>query len=391
MSFRHVVSSFFRMEAASGQLLIAAALLALIINNSPLAFLYNGLLDTPVMVRVGALEIGKPLLLWINDGLMALFFLTIGLEVKREVLEGHLSHPSQIVLPGMAAIGGMLVPALVYWAINRNHPEALGGWAIPMATDIAFALGVLALLGARVPLTLKLFLLTLAIIDDLGAIIVIALFYSADLSTRSLLLAAVCIAVLIGLNRAGVQKLSPYMVVGLILWVCVLKSGVHATLAGVTLAFTIPLRTREGVPSPARALEHTLHPWVIFGILPLFAFANAGVPLTGLGLDSFLHTVPLGIACGLLVGKTVGVFGLSWLAIVLGIAKLPEGANWGQVLGVAVLCGIGFTMSLFVGSLAFEPGVSPLAGMDRIGILSGSFFAALLGYLIMAKASKTPR
>ncbi len=388
MAFRHVLTSFFRLEAASGLLLITAAVLALIINNSPLAFLYNGLLTTPVAVQVGALEIAKPLLLWINDGLMALFFLTIGLEVKREVLEGHLSHPSQIVLPGMAAIGGMLVPAMVYWAINRNHPEAIGGWAIPMATDIAFALGVLALLGARVPLTLKLFLMTLAIIDDLGAIIVIALFYSADLSTRSLLMAATCIVVLIAMNRAGVQKLTPFVLVGLVLWVCVLKSGVHATLAGVALAFTIPLRTEGGVPSPARALEHALHPWVIYGILPLFAFANAGVPLAGVGLDSFLHPVPLGIAAGLLVGKTVGVFGLAWLAIAVGIAKLPEGANWGQVLGVAVLCGIGFTMSLFVGSLAFEPAISPLAGMDRIGILTGSFFAAVIGYVIMAKASK---
>ncbi len=388
MSVRHALTRFFRLEAASGLLLIAAAVLALIINNSPLDFLYNGLLETPVVVQVGALKIAKPLLLWINDGLMALFFLTIGLEVKREVLEGHLSHPSQIVLPGMAAIGGMVVPALVYWVINRQHPEAMDGWAIPMATDIAFALGVLALLGKRVPLTLKLFLMTLAIIDDLGAIIVIALFYSGDLSTLSLLLAGACLAVLIGMNRAGVQTLSPYVLVGLILWVCVLKSGVHATLAGVALAFTIPLRTRDGVPSPARALEHGLHPWVVFGVLPLFAFANAGVPLAGVGLDSFLHSVPLGIASGLLLGKTVGVFGMAWLAIAVGIAKLPEGANWGQVLGVAVLCGIGFTMSLFVGSLAFEPGESALAGMDRIGILTGSFFAAVIGYGVMAKASK---
>ena len=388
MSVRHALTRFFRLEAASGLLLIAAAVLALIINNSPLDFLYNGLLETPVVVQVGGLKIAKPLLLWINDGLMALFFLTIGLEVKREVLEGHLSHPSQIVLPGMAAIGGMVVPALVYWAINRHHPEAMDGWAIPMATDIAFALGVLALLGKRVPLTLKLFLMTLAIIDDLGAIIVIALFYSGDLSTLSLLLAGACLAVLIGMNRAGVQTLSPYVLVGLILWVCVLKSGVHATLAGVALAFTISLRTRDGVPSPARALEHGLHPWVVFGVLPLFAFANAGVPLAGVGLDSFLHSVPLGIASGLLLGKTVGVFGLAWLAIAVGIAKLPEGANWGQVLGVAVLCGIGFTMSLFVGSLAFEPGESALAGMDRIGILTGSFFAAVIGYGVMVKASK---
>ncbi|AAY90571.1 Na+/H+ antiporter NhaA [Pseudomonas protegens] len=388
MPLRSTFTRFFAMEAASGLLLIAAAILALIINNSPLSWLYNGLLETPVVAQVGALKIAKPLLLWINDGLMALFFLLIGLEVKREVLEGQLAKPSQIVLPGAAAIGGMLVPALIYWFLNRDNPPALNGWAIPTATDIAFALGVLALLGKRVPTSLKLFLMTLAIIDDLGAIVIIAIFYSGTLSTLSLMLAGACIAALVAMNRMGVVKLGPYMIIGLILWVCVLKSGVHATLAGVTLAFCIPLRTRNAEPSPLKALEHALHPWVSFGILPLFAFANAGLSLSGVTLESFTHHVPMGIAVGLLLGKTIGVFGLTWMAVKTGIAALPSGANWGQVLGVAILCGIGFTMSLFVGSLAFEPGSSEYAGMDRMGILTGSLFAALIGYAVTAAASR---
>lgn len=388
MPLRSTFTRFFAMEAASGLLLIAAAILALIINNSPLSWLYNGLLETPVVAQIGALKIAKPLLLWINDGLMALFFLLIGLEVKREVLEGQLSKPSQIVLPGMAAIGGMLVPALIYWFLNRDNPAALNGWAIPTATDIAFALGVLALLGKRVPTSLKLFLMTLAIIDDLGAIVIIAIFYSGALSTLSLMLAAACIAALVAMNRMGVVKLGPYMIIGLILWVCVLKSGVHATLAGVILAFCIPLRTRNAEPSPSQALEHALHPWVAFGILPLFAFANAGLSLSGVTLESFTHHVPMGIAIGLLLGKTIGVFGLSWLAVKTGLTALPAGANWGQILGVAILCGIGFTMSLFVGSLAFEPGSSDYAGMDRMGILTGSLLAALIGYTVTAAASR---
>jgi NhaA family Na+:H+ antiporter len=388
MPLRSTFTRFFQLEAASGLLLIAAAILALIINNSPLSWLYNGLLETPVVAQIGALKIAKPLLLWINDGLMAMFFLLIGLEVKREVLNGQLSKPSQIVLPGAAAIGGMVVPALIYWFLNRDNPPALNGWAIPTATDIAFALGVLALLGKRVPVSLKLFLMTLAIIDDLGAIIIIAIFYSGELSTLSLALAAACIAALIGMNRLGVVKLGPYMIIGLILWVCVLKSGVHATLAGVTLAFCIPLRTKNAEPSPLLTLEHALHPWVAYGILPLFAFANAGLSLSGVTTESFTHNVPMGIAIGLLLGKTVGVYGLTWLAVKTGIAALPQGANWGQVLGVAILCGIGFTMSLFVGSLAFEPGVSDYAGMDRMGILTGSILAALVGYAVTAAASR---
>ena len=385
---RSLFTRFFQLEAASGLLLIAAAVLALIINNSPLSYLYGGLLDVPVAVQVGALNIAKPLLLWINDGLMALFFLLIGLEVKREVVDGHLSKPSQVILPATAAVGGMVVPALIYWFINRDNPAAVAGWAIPTATDIAFALGVLALLGKRIPVSLKLFLMTLAIIDDLGAIIVIALFYSGTLSSVSLLLAAACLVVLVAMNRLGVVKLGPYMIVGLILWVCVLKSGVHATLAGVALALCIPLRTRNAESSPLLALEHALHPWVAYAILPLFAFANAGVSLTGMTLDSFTHPVPMGITVGLLLGKTVGVFGLTWVAVKLRLAALPAGAGWGQILGVAILCGIGFTMSLFVGSLAFAPGSSEYAGMDRMGILTGSFFAAVIGYAVTAMASR---
>ncbi|WP_314387212.1 Na+/H+ antiporter NhaA [Pseudomonas brenneri] len=388
MPLRSTFTRFFQLEAASGLLLIAAAALALIINNSPLSSFYNSFLEVPVAVQIGALQIAKPSLLWINDGLMALFFLLIGLEVKRELLDGHLSKPSQVVLPGAAAIGGMVVPALIYWALNKDNPAALGGWAIPMATDIAFALGVLALLGKRVPVSLKLFLMTLAIIDDLGAIIVIAIFYSGDLSTASLAGAGACLVALIAMNRLGVVKLGPYLIIGLILWVCVLKSGVHATLAGVTLAFCIPLRTKNAEPSPLLGLEHALHPWVAYGILPLFAFANAGVSLAGVNLESFTHHVPMGIAAGLLVGKTVGVYGLTWLAVKTGLAALPTGANWGQVMGVAILCGIGFTMSLFVGSLAFVPGSSEYAGMDRMGILTGSILAALIGYAVTAMASR---
>ncbi|HDS0917071.1 TPA: Na+/H+ antiporter NhaA [Pseudomonas putida] len=388
---RSLFTRFFQLEAASGLLLIAAAVLALIINNSPLSYLYSGLLDVPVAVQVGALNIAKPLLLWINDGLMALFFLLIGLEVKREVVDGHLSKPSQVILPATAAVGGMVIPALLYWFINRDNPAAVAGWAIPTATDIAFALGVLALLGKRVPVSLKLFLMTLAIIDDLGAIIVIALFYSGTLSSVSLLLAAACLVVLIAMNRLGVVKLGPYMIIGLILWVCVLKSGVHATLAGVALALCIPLRTRNAETSPLLSLEHALHPWVAYAILPLFAFANAGVSLAGMTVESFTHPVPMGIAVGLLLGKTVGVFGLTWLAVKLRLAALPEGAGWGQILGVAILCGIGFTMSLFVGSLAFAPGSSEYAGMDRMGILTGSFFAAVIGYAVTAMASRKTR
>ncbi|MGE7993826.1 Na+/H+ antiporter NhaA [Pseudomonas sp. NPDC089554] len=388
---RNLINRFLQMEAAGGLMLIAAAVIALFLNNSPLSHFYASFLNVPVAVQIGALEIAKPLLLWINDGLMALFFLLIGLEVKREVVDGHLSKPSQIILPATAAVGGMVVPALIYWFINHDNPASMAGWAIPTATDIAFALGVLALLGKRVPVSLKLFLMTLAIIDDLGAIIIIALFYSGTLSSLALMLAGACLVALLAMNRLGVVRLAPYLLVGLVLWVCVLKSGVHATLAGVALALCIPLRTpSKQQASPLLTLEHALHPWVAYAILPLFAFANAGVSLAGVTFESFTHPVPLGIAAGLLLGKMVGVFGLTWIAVKLRLAALPAGANWGQVMGVAILCGIGFTMSLFVGSLAFVPGSSDYAGMDRMGILTGSLFAALIGYAVTAMASRKP-
>lgn len=389
-ALRNALARFFQLESASGLLLIAAAVLAMLISNSPFAHFYSSLLDVPVAVQIGALKIAKPLLLWINDGLMAIFFLLVGLELKREVVYGQLATPSQIILPGAAAIGGMLVPALVYVWFNHGDSEAMRGWAIPMATDIAFALGVLALLGSRVPTSLKLFLMTLAIIDDLGAIIVIALFYSSELSSLSLMLAGAALIGLFALNRMGVRQLGPYLLLGLFLWVCVLKSGVHATLAGVALAFFIPVKGDNPEHSPLATLEHALHGWVAFGILPLFAFANAGVSLEGMNLQSFLQPVPLGIAAGLLLGKTVGVLGLTAIAVFTRMARLPEGANWGQLLGVAVLCGIGFTMSLFVGSLAFTPDVSPYAGQDRMGILTGSLLAAVLGYMICRLSSRAP-
>jgi NhaA family Na+:H+ antiporter len=390
---KHTIIRFFQLEAAGGLLLIAAAVLALVINNSPLSWLYNAFLETPVVAQIGALKIAKPLLLWINDGLMALFFLVIGLEVKREILEGHLSSPSRVILPGAAAIGGMVVPALIYIALNQGNPAALNGWAIPMATDIAFALGILALLGKRVPVSLKLFLMTLAIIDDLGAIMVIALVYSSEVSILSLILAGATVVALMTMNRAGVVRLLPYLLVGVVLWVCVLKSGIHATLAGVVLALCIPHRVEGRSHSALLKLEHLLHPTVAYAILPLFAFANAGVSLSGVTLESFTSPVPLGIAAGLLLGKTLGVFGLTWLAVKARFAALPHQANWGQVLGVSVLCGIGFTMSLFVGSLAFEPGTSEYAGADRMGILTGSILSAIIGYGLMrisCRASPKP-
>lgn len=389
MSVRLSLRKFFAMEATGGLLLIIAAVVALVANNSAASAGYQAFLDIPVWLKIGPLELAKPLLLWINDALMALFFLLIGLEVKREMLQGHLAKPSQVILPGAAAIGGMVAPALIYWALNYQEPAAAAGWAIPTATDIAFALGVLALLGKQVPPSLKLFLMTLAIIDDLGAIVIIALFYSGALSSTALMIAAGCLLALFGLNRANVRHLAPYLLIGMVLWVCVLKSGVHATLAGVALAMFIPLRgEKENAEPPLLRLEHALHPWVAYAILPLFAFANAGIPLAGMTLESFTHPVPLGITLGLLAGKTIGVFGLTWLAVKLRLAALPAGANWGQLLGVAVLCGIGFTMSIFVGSLAFDASTSVYAGQDRMGILTGSFLAAVGGYLIMALTSK---
>jgi NhaA family Na+:H+ antiporter len=388
------IHRLFHHEATPGILLVIAALLAMLAENSVAKPLYDALMGTPVSVQIGKLEVAKPLLLWINDGLMAIFFFVIGLELKREILDGELRDPRQVVLPGIAAIGGIVVPSGIYALINYDDPVALRGWAIPAATDIAFALGVLALLGSRVPRSLKLFLLSLAIIDDIGAILIIALFYTADLSVASLVVASICLVVLFAINRARVLHLGPYIVVGLILWVSVLKSGVHATLAGVTLAFFIPNLpvSQERTRTLCREVEDGLHPWVMFAILPLFAFANAGVPLEGMSFERLLDPVPLGIALGLFLGKQLGVFGFAFATVKLGLAPTPKGSGLIHVYGVSVLTGIGFTMSLFIGSLAFEIGGPDYAVDDRLGILAGTFLSGVLGYLVLrfAPTAKTP-
>jgi Na+:H+ antiporter, NhaA family len=375
------IQRFLRWEAAGGFTLVVAAAVAIVWANSPLAELYHAILLTPVAVQVGGFQIAKPLLLWINDGLMALFFSLVGLEIKRELLEGELARPGAIALPSLAAISGMVWPAAIYLAFNRAGPTA-AGWAIPTATDIAFAVGVLAMLGARTPNSLRMFLVALAIIDDLGAIVIIALFFTADLSTASLVLAGAAIALLVVLNFAGCTRLAAYALVGMFLWICVLKSGVHATLAGVALGLAVPLRgAAEGQEGPLHRLEHSLHPWVAFAILPVFALANAGVTLTGLSLSSLVLPVPLGITLGLFVGKQIGVMAAVWLSVRLGLGTLPERASWLQIYGVSVLTGVGFTMSLFIGTLAFagEGQVSEI----RLGVLAGSLLSAVLGYVVL--------
>jgi NhaA family Na+:H+ antiporter len=381
--------AFFHHEAAGGLMLVVAALVALLASNSPLAWLYDGFLHTPVGVRVGPLALDKSLLHWINDGLMAIFFFLVGLEIKRELLQGELSTFGQAALPVVAAIGGMVVPAVIYIGINTGDPVALRGWAIPTATDIAFAVGVLALLGPRIPSSLKIFLLALAIIDDLGAIVIIALFYTDNLSLVSLTLAFAGLAVLAILNGRGVTRLAPYLLTGVFIWVCVLKSGVHATLAGVAVALAIPLTSKsEGEPSLLEQLEESLHPWVAFAVLPLFAFANAGVSLQGLSPENLLEPIPLGIAAGLFAGKAIGVFGATWIAVMGGLAGKPDGASWLQILGVALLSGIGFTMSLFIGMLAF-PDPAEAASL-RLGVLTGSLLSAVAGYLLLAASVRAP-
>ncbi len=380
------MKDFLQLESAGGILLMVAAMLAMIAANSPAADLYAYFLDTPVEVRVGALQIAKPLLLWINDGLMAIFFFLVGLELKREFLEGELSRPSNILLPALGAVGGMVVPIACFVWFNIGDAAAMRGWAIPAATDIAFALGILTLLGSRVPISLKVFLVSLAIFDDLGAIVIIAIFYSADLSVDSLIFAGLCLVLLGAMNWRGVNTVSPYIVVGIIMWIAVLKSGVHATLAGVALAAFIPMRDSEDPAySPLKSLEHDLHSVVAFGVLPLFAFANAGISFAGLGVSSLLHPVPLGIAVGLFIGKQLGIFLLCYLAIKSGLARLPDGANWGSLYGVSILCGVGFTMSLFVASLAFE-NVAFDAGAifdERLGIILGSLLSGVFGYVVL--------
>jgi NhaA family Na+:H+ antiporter len=382
------LKDFIDSEAASALPLLVAALLALVLANSPLAGSVQGLLDTRLGVSWKFVDLTKPLVLWINDGLMALFFLLVGLEIKREVMEGSLSQPSQVALPVAAAIGGMIVPAALYVAFNWNDPLALKGWAIPAATDIAFSLGVLAALGSRVPLALKVFLTTLAIVDDLGSILIIAIFYTDHLSALALSLAGLFIVGLAILNRAGVRRLAPYLVVGALLWVSVLKSGVHATLAGVVLALFIPLEpASEGDEArPAIRLEHAIRPWSAWFIMPVFAFANAGLSLAGLTLASLTAPLPLGIVAGLFLGKQIGIMLGAGLLIGLGIAAMPAGASWRSLYGVAILGGIGFTMSLFIGSLAF--GDAAHDAQVRLGVLAGSLLSASIGYLALRLASR---
>lgn len=370
-----VIRDFFKMESAGGIILVISAAIAMFVANSPLNDMYQGVLHSYVL--------GMSVSHWINDGLMAVFFLLIGLEVKRELLEGALKSKETAIFPAIAAVGGMLAPALIYVLFNSGNPEALQGWAIPAATDIAFALGIMALLGNRVPVSLKVFLLALAIIDDLGVVVIIALFYSSDLSTLALTIGFIATGVLFMLNNKHVTKLSVYLIVGAILWFAVLKSGVHATLAGVVIGFAIPLKGNKGEHSPLKHLEHALHPYVAFAILPIFAFANAGISLEGISISSLTSMLPLGIAMGLLIGKPLGIFAFSWGAVKLGIAKLPEGVNFTNIFAVSVLCGIGFTMSIFISSLAFGPTNAEFDTFARLGILMGSTTAAILGYILL--------
>ncbi|MSO71367.1 MAG: Na+/H+ antiporter NhaA [Alphaproteobacteria bacterium] len=373
---------FLKLESTAAAALLVAAALAMVAQNSPAAWLYDAIIDLPASIALGPFALNKPLLHWINDGLMAVFFLLVGLEIKREVLEGELTDPAQAVLPVIAALGGMAAPALLFTLINAGNPQNLAGWAVPTATDIAFALGALSLAGPRVPAALKVFLLTLAVADDLGAIGAIALFYTAKLSYGSLLFAGVLIAALAALNVLGVARRGAYLLLGVALWASVLNSGVHATLAGVVLAFAIPLRARDADgQSPLIRLEHELHPWVAFGILPLFGFANAGVHFGDIGVRDLFATLPLGIAFGLLLGKPAGVLAAAWITIRLGFARLPSGVTWRDLMGVACLAGIGFTMSLFIGSLAFDD--APRTAAIRIGVLAGSLLSAGIGLALL--------
>ena len=373
---------FLQLETAGGVLLIVCVVIAMLVANSPLAGIYAALVDMTVAVQVGNLVINKPLLLWVNDGLMAVFFFLIGLEIKREIMDGELSSFDQVILPGMGALGGMLVPASIYIWLNLGDAVALDGWAIPVATDIAFALALLGSFGARVPTSLKVFLLTLAILDDIAAIVIIALFYSADLSPAMLLIGAITLITALAMNRMGVTRTSSYILLGVVLWVAVLKSGVHATLAGVLIAFCIPMRDEAG-HCPLRELEHNLHGPVAFVILPAFAFVNAGLSLSGVSLDALAHPVTLGVTTGLALGKPLGILVFTGLAVALGLARLPKDVSWMQLLGVACACGIGFTMSLFIAGLAFEHGSGAYYSGDRLGILVGSLLSAVAAWVLL--------
>ena len=376
---------FFRLESSAGILLVFAAMVAIIVDNSPLAPLYDALLTLPAGVYIGPLGLSKPLLLWINDGLMAIFFLLVTLEIKREMFDGELASKAQIMLPAVAAIGGMVLPALIYSGVNWRDPAALDGWAVPTATDIAFALGVMSLLGSRIPTALKVLLTAIAIIDDLGAIVIIAIFYTAQLSLLSLFLASAALIALVVLNRLRVLHFAPYFLVGLLLWIFVLKSGVHTTLAGVAVGLAIPILGKGArTTSPLHHLEHILHPWVAYGILPLFAFANAGVSLAGLDWATLANPLSLGVALALFAGKQIGVFGAIALAVATGLAQRSQATNWQGLYGISLLTGVGFTMSLFIASLAF---VDPdHVNAVRLGILLGSFASGGLGYLVLARA-----
>lgn len=381
---RDPVGRFIDEEAAGGLLLAAAAVLALVASNVPgLSGLYEGMLSTQFSVEFGSLRLGKPLLLWINEGLMAVFFLLVGLELKREALEGHLSSREQVMLPAFAAAGGMAAPAAIYYIAAGADPVLAKGWAIPAATDIAFALGAVSLLGKRVPAALKIFLLTLATLDDFGAIIIIAMFYTEDLSAQASLLAAGALIVLFALNRIGVERLSPYLLTGIALWIFVVESGIHATLAGVALAVAVPLRARDGRPI-IQPLEEALHPQVRYLIMPIFAFANAGLPLTGLSPASVVAPLPLAILLGLVIGKPLGIVAAAVLAVASGFARLPGNASWRAMTGIGCIAGIGFTMSLFIGSLAFDSAAH--AAQVRLGVICGSVISALLGFAILRQS-----
>lgn len=381
------IKAFFEFEAAGGIILALAAVAAMIIANSPLNVWYEGFIHAPVVIQIGDFGIAKDAHHWINDGLMAIFFFLVGLELKREVLVGELSNIKQIILPAAAAVGGMVMPAVVYLLFNYNEPEFWKGWAIPAATDIAFALGILSLLGSRVPNSLKVFLVSIAIFDDIGAILIIALFYTSDLSLTSLAIAGLCLPFLYLLNRRNVTRLTPYLFIGVIMWVAVLQSGIHATLAGVVLALFIPMFDRtDPEHSPLEELEHDLHTTVAFGILPLFAFANSGISLEGAGFAELFHSVPLGIAAGLFIGKQVGIMIMCWLVFKLGFSTMPKGINYKQIYGAALLCGVGFTMSLFIGGLAFA-GDNTLFD-ERLGIIMGSIVSGVAGYLMLKVSLK---
>ncbi|MBE3030315.1 Na+/H+ antiporter NhaA [Campylobacter sp. RM9344] len=376
------IKEFLKHEASGGVLLMIATILALVCQNTFLSEFYNEFLKTKFTISFGDIGLSKALILWVNDGLMAVFFFLVGLELKREVLEGELRNPSQIALPAIAAAGGVIVPALIFYIFTADDSFALKGWAIPTATDIAFALGILSLLGSRVPTSLKIFLMTLAIIDDLCAIIIIALFYTSELSVLSLGISSLCLIALFALNRYGVKSKAAYLLVGAIMWVAVLKSGVHATLAGVVAAFFIPLSFKNNPKSMLKEIEHDLHSWVAFAILPIFAFVNAGIALKGVGLNEILSPVALGTALGLFIGKQLGVFGFSFVAIKFKMAKLPDGVNWAQLYGVAILCGVGFTMSLFVNGLAYND-TDAFAYTDKLAILIGSVISGVIGFVIL--------